>query len=358
MAQASTDAGAPGTQSAYSWSGSLQATNIRQLYERCQKLRLTGVMRLKQGSDSLELTWIGGEPIENEGDQGTRSLPLWNNGEFRVEQRMPDWKGRLTAGTEVSGPLKAGQIQAIYKLCSDHLLSADVELTRAGGESAQVRFSLGKAESATISGQTESALTALSKLGGWVEGSFRITLRPMFGDSAVAEAPVFSGKRDSDDQFDVTGSLDLARGNVAWPPKPKDGAGGSAPGGPVPMGGPLPGATKPAGAPPMGAAPMTAAAGASSSPGTAAPIAVPPRLAQTLISPQKAPSAAALAAVSNTAPTVPMSTVNKQQLSKAQAQAAAAQKPQRSLGIIIVAGVLSILALAGVVVAALLLLKK
>lgn len=358
MAQASTDASAPGTQSAYSWSGSLQATNIRQLYERCQKLRLTGVMRLKQGSDSLELTWIGGEPIENEGDQGTRSLPLWNNGEFRVEQRMPDWKGRLTTGTEVSGPLKAGQIQAIYKLCSDHLLSADVELTRAGGESAQVRFSLGKAESATISGQTESALTALSKLGGWVEGSFRITLRPMFGDSAVAEAPVFSGKRDSDDQFDVTGSLDLARGNVAWPPKPKDGSAGSAPGGPVPMGGPLPGAAKPAGAPPMGAAPMTAAAGASSSSGTAAPITVPPRLAQTLISPQKAPSAAALGAVSNTAPTVPMSTVNKQQLSKAQAAAAAAQKPQRSLGIIIVAGVLSILALAGVVVAALLLLKK
>lgn len=361
MAQASTDAGAPGTQSAYSWSGSLQATNIRQLYERCQKLRLTGVMRLKQGSDSLELTWIGGEPIENEGDQGTRSLPLWNNGEFRVEQRMPDWKGRLTPGTEVSGPLKAGQIQAIYKLCSDHLLSAEVELSRAGGESAQVRFSLGKAESATISGQTESALTALSKLGGWVEGSFRITLRPMFGDSAVAEAPVFSGKRDSDDQFDVTGSLDLARGNVAWPPKPKEG--GGAPGGPVPMGAPLPGAktTGATGASPMGAAPMTATAPASVPAGVApgsVPINVPPRLAQTLITPQKAPGAAALAAVSNTAPTVPMSTVNKQQLSKAQAQAAAAQKPQRSLGIIIVAGVLSILALAGVVVAALLLLKK
>ncbi|HRI34702.1 MAG TPA: hypothetical protein PLD02_13195, partial [Saprospiraceae bacterium] len=82
----------------YTWSGSLQSTNIRALYERCQKLRLTGRMVLSQGESSLEIIWIAGEPIENEGDQGTRSLPLWNQGDFLVEQRMPDFKGQLTKG--------------------------------------------------------------------------------------------------------------------------------------------------------------------------------------------------------------------------------------------------------------------
>lgn len=126
--------------SAYRWSGSLLQTNIRSLYERCQRLRLTGLMRLRQGEAVLDLMWVGGEPIEGEGDQGTRSLPLWNDGEFMVEQRMPDFKGQLTTATEMSGPLRPGQIQGIYKLCSDNVLSAEVDMTRGSGETAQVRF--------------------------------------------------------------------------------------------------------------------------------------------------------------------------------------------------------------------------
>src|SRR6185436_10423569 len=143
----------------FSWSGTLQTTNIRTLYERCQRLRLTGLMRLKQGEAVLDLMWVGGEPIENEGDQGTRSLPLWNTGEFSVEQRLPDWKGQLTTSVELAGAMRAGQVQAIYKLCADNVLSADVDLKRGNGEAAQVRFTLGKAETASINGQNESALS-------------------------------------------------------------------------------------------------------------------------------------------------------------------------------------------------------
>ena len=182
--------------SGFSWTGSLKNTNIRQLYERCQRLRLTGKMQLRQGDQALELVWIGGEPIETEADQGTRSLPLWNSGEFQVDQCIPDWKGVLTKHVELTGSLRAGQIQAIYKLCSDNQLSADVELKRQSGEVAQVRFTLGKAEGATISGQAESALTALSKLSAWSDGAFRVGLRPLFGDVQAAEAPVF-GEKDS-----------------------------------------------------------------------------------------------------------------------------------------------------------------
>jgi len=221
--------------SSYSWSGSLQATNIRALYERCQKLRLTGRMVLSQGESSLEITWIAGEPIENEGDQGTRSLPLWNQGDFLVEQRMPDFKGQLTKGIELSGALKPGLCQALYKLCSDNALSADVEIKRSSGETAQVRFATGKAETATIAGQNESALSAISKLGAWVDGSYRVVLRPKF-DEAATQIPAEAAKkrRDSSDKFDLTGSvsLDVSKGGpVDWPPKlkPGDSLGGSVP---------------------------------------------------------------------------------------------------------------------------------
>lgn len=244
----------------YTWSGSLQSTNIRALYERCQKLRLTGRMVLSQGESSLEIIWIAGEPIENEGDQGTRSLPLWNQGDFLVEQRMPDFKGQLTKGIEMSGALKPGLCQALYKLCSDNALSADVEIKRSSGETAQVRFATGKAETATIAGQNESALSAISKLGSWVDGSYRVVLRPKF-DEASTQVPAEASKkrRDSSDKFDLTGSvsIDVSKGGPAeWPPKLKP---GDSLGGAVPK--PTPAAPAPAGGDKKPGAPTPASAG-------------------------------------------------------------------------------------------------
>lgn len=350
--------------SGFSWTGSLKNTNIRQLYERCQRLRLTGKMQLRQGDQALELVWIGGEPIETESDQGTRSLPLWNSGEFQVDQCIPDWKGVLTKHVELTGSLRAGQIQAIYKLCSDNQLSADVELKRQSGEIAQVRFTLGKAEGATISGQAESALTALSKLSAWSDGTFRVSLRPLFGDVQAAEAPVFAEKDSSNDQFDVTGSLDIARGNIDWPPKMRE------PGGvgqPVPMGGPsgrsLPGAVGGAGAAPAASTPAAAAAAVPtpSSKSNSSGVKIPPHLTATLINPGSGPSPLP-AGIGSSAPTVPMSTMSRENAMKlAQAESQALQaavtppkpvaKPGRTLVVVsIVVIVLCALAVGGLLV--------
>lgn len=319
--------------SPFRWSGSLKEQKIAQLYERCQRLRLTGNMQLSNGAQTIDLVWIGGEPIENEGDAGTRTLPLWNDGTFVVEQRIPDWRGRLTGSTELTGSLRSGQIQAIYKLCADNQLSAEVELQRASGEAAQVRFTHGKAEQAAIAGQTESALTALSKLSSWTEGTFRITLRPLFGDERVAEAPVFA-KKDSESQFDVTGAVDASR-DQNW----------LAVAGAAPV--PAPAPVRPAAAPspqpaassgparPVASAKTPAQAGGSGSgnvpaaAGSSGPV-IPPRLASTLVGIQSGKDgvpAAAATSDSQTLPTQPMSVVTKQQIQQAkQAQPASSGK--------------------------------
>ena len=324
---------------AYRWTGSLKETSIRQLYERCQRIRLTGNLRLQQGDQSLDLTWIGGEPIENEGDQGTRSLPLWTNGEFVVEQRIPDWKGRLTQGVELSGSLRAGQITAIYKLCADNQLSSDVELLRTSGETAQVRFTLGKAESAIIAAQPESAIAAMSKLNGWVEGTFRVVMRPAFGDEKAAEAPVFKAQTGA--QFDVTGAADISKGNVDWP--------GS---GPTPS-------SPPRAAAPTSNPPRSAGAGSnppkpsssSSNPAVSnSSSAIPPRLAQTLI---KAPAPAGLMPPSS-GPTMPMSSITKEQLADAKAADAklADAKAAKSNSMLMIVSVVVIMLCLGGIAAA------
>lgn len=327
----------------YRWSGSLQATNIRALYERCQRVRLTGLMKLIQGTQTLELMWIGGEPIEGETDQGTRSLPLWSNGEFVVEQRMPDFRGQLTQAIEMSGSLRIGLVQAIYKLCSDNVLSADVDLARANGEAALVRFNLGKAESANINKQTESALTALSKLSGWTDGTYRVVLRPLFGESGGAEGQPAKAKKPSDDKFDLTGSvnIDVSKG-VDWPPK--GGGDDSAIGGPVPMDAasspgnqPRPALTPPK---PVSSVQPPASLPAAPLPGAAGnpPGVVPPRLHSTLVSNPGAPPAAAASAAAGAASgpgagaaTVPMSTVTRAMLEK-QAQQPAPPAPVEKKG--------------------------
>lgn len=290
----------------FRWSGSLQTTNIRALYERCQRLRLTGLMRLQQGDAALDLMWIGGEPIENEGEQGTRSLPIWKDGDFLVEQRMPDWKGQLTNGVEMSGSLRPGGTQAIYKLCAENVLSAEVELVRGSGESAQVRFTLGKAETASINGRTESALSALSTLSGWVDGNFRVVLRPLFGEGA-AEAPVFKEKTtNSDEQFDVTGSVnvDITKGPVEWPAELRDAAGL---GGPSPMD--PPSASLKSGPSPAPAGGNAARAKAAPAvPPPAKPAGTPPPVA-TPAKPPLASPASLLPPISTSAPTVPLTAV-------------------------------------------------
>lgn len=307
---------ADASNSPYRWSGSLQATNIRALYERCQRVRLTGLMRLKQGDQVLEMMWIGGEPIEGEAEQGTRSLPLWSNGEFVVEQRIPDFRGQLTGGIETSGSLRIGLVQAIYKLCADNVLSADVDLVRGSGEAAQVRFNLGKAESATINKQTESALTALSKLSGWTDGTYRVVLRPLFGDGGASEAPVAKAKKSSDDKFDLTGSvnIDVSKG-VDWPPKGGDDG---------PVGGPVPmdAASSPGNQPRPPLTPPKPAASAASGPTPVPPApsgptpgVVPPRLHSTLVHSQGAAPGAAASAGAGAA-TVPMSTLTRDMIEK------------------------------------------
>lgn len=311
---------ADASNSQYRWSGSLQATNIRALYERCQRVRLTGLMKLKQGDQVLEMMWIGGEPIEGEAEQGTRSLPLWSNGEFIVEQRIPDFRGQLTGGIETSGSLRTGLVQAIYKLCADNVLSADVDLVRGNGEAAQVRFSLGKAESATINKQTESALTALSKLSGWTDGTYRVVLRPVFTEGSSSEAPAAKAKKSTDDKFDLTGSvnIDVSKG-VDWPPKGDDSPVGS----PVPMDAPSSPGNVPR--PPLTPPKSVSTSGPTPVPATPSgptPGVVPPRLHSTLV---QNPGANATPGAG--AATVPMSTVTRDMLAK-QAHAQAAQAAQ------------------------------
>lgn len=325
---------ASSAQSAFRWSGSLKETSIRQLYERCQRLRLTGNMRLQQGDQTLDLMWIGGEPIENEGDQGTRSLPLWTNGEFIVEQRIPDWKGRLTPGIELTGSLRSGQVTAIYKLCADNQLSADVELLRTSGDVAQVRFTLGKAESAVIAGQPESAIAAMSKLGGWVEGTFRVVLRPAFGDEKAAEAPVFKGQ--PGDKFDVTGNVDLSKDQINWPTA----AGASGTSNPPRPASASASSQRNATSNPPKAAPSSTSGGGAAGNSSSA---IPPRLAQTLI---KTPAPAGLAPPS-TAATVPMSTATKEQIAAAQKSASGSSNKM----VVIISVVVITLCLGGIAAA-------
>lgn len=201
----------PGVLDGFSWTGSLDVLDVRFLYERCQRLRLTGRVTLRDGDRQLVQVWIGGRPLDLDPAAGLEALPLWTAGEFRIEQRVPDLDGQLTEGTELTGPLLPGQVQRLGQLCADLRLSADVHLLGAGAapEDAHLRFTHGKVDGATVKGRDIPAVLALAQLAGWVSGQFRLSLRPLFGEERPPEAPIFIDKSTTKGDFDVTGAMQI-----------------------------------------------------------------------------------------------------------------------------------------------------
>lgn len=198
----------PSIRDDFTWSGALvQSGGIRAVYERCQRLRFTGLLELRDGARRTEVTWLGGQPVELGGAQETQEVMLWQSGEFRAIQRIPTMEGALSGGTELSGGLGPGLVERLCSLCSEHKLTADLHLQQPSGAQAQVRFTHGKVESAMVEGQAHTGLQAISVLSFWVLGRYCVRLRPLFGAQAPAPAPIFVEKKTGRGDFDVTGAM-------------------------------------------------------------------------------------------------------------------------------------------------------
>ncbi len=170
----------------YSWSGNLGSLDVRALYDRLNTLRLSGVVELSDGEKSAQVTFIGGDPVETLGSD-SREVRLWKRGTFRVVQRVPDLGGTLTDGVRLTGQLLDVRPRDLIRHCEDARLTADLEIERAGGERALVRFAHGRVERAEVNGRPE--LSALAMIDGWLDGKYTIALRPLFADDAPRTPP-------------------------------------------------------------------------------------------------------------------------------------------------------------------------
>jgi hypothetical protein len=207
------------SESEFSWSGSLAETSVPAIYDRLQRLRLTGRLVLMDGARRSEVLWIGGQPLSPDGQGEVPPRPTgFVQGTFEVTQRVPDLGGQLTEGVELSGELVPGRVQRLFELCADCRLSAEVQLAHASGTAAQVRFTHGRFESASVDGAEHMALQALALLSAWRSGTFRLRLRPLFGSEAPAFAPIFIEKRTQKGDFDLTGAMTIPQ--EILPPRP------------------------------------------------------------------------------------------------------------------------------------------
>ena len=86
----------------FTWSGTLDETDIQSLYAACQSLRFSGKLELRDGATKAEVTFVGGEPIEIDGGD-TQRIALWNRGTFRAVQSIPNLAGELTGQRDMEG---------------------------------------------------------------------------------------------------------------------------------------------------------------------------------------------------------------------------------------------------------------
>jgi hypothetical protein len=190
----------------YTWTGTLEETDIQSLYAACQSLRFSGKLELREGAIRAEVTFVGGEPIEIDGGD-TQRIALWNKGTFRAVQSIPNLAGELTGQREMEGSLAITKASALWAWISEYRLTCDIDLERPGSK-AVVSFSNGHAESAQVNGMPE--LAALARVSSWTDGSFRVKLKPLFVDGALAAAPlIHEGAPPAGRQFDVSRSIPM-----------------------------------------------------------------------------------------------------------------------------------------------------
>src|SRR5438270_438764 len=191
----------------FTWSGSLDETDIQSLYAACQSLRFSGKLELRDGAIKAEVTFVGGEPIEIDGGD-TQRIALWNRGTFRAVQSIPNLAGELTGQKDMEGSLAITKASQLWAWVSEYRLTCDIDLERPGSK-AIVSFSNGHAESAQVNGAPE--LAALARVSSWTDGTFRVRLKPLFIEGVIPAAPPMpESAPPSGRPFDVSRSIPMA----------------------------------------------------------------------------------------------------------------------------------------------------
>ncbi len=203
----------------FTWTGSLDETDIRSLYAACHSLRFSGRLQLKDGPQKAEVLFVAGEPIEIDGGD-TQRIALWARGTFCAVQAIPSLHGELTAHREVSGSLAETKPSMLWAWISEYRLTCEIELERPGSK-ALVAFSNGHAENAQVNGLPE--LAALARVSSWTDGSFVVKLRPLFVDGVIPHAPPMpEGAPPNDPRtFDVSRSIPMdlkSKPSTPYPP--------------------------------------------------------------------------------------------------------------------------------------------
>jgi hypothetical protein len=195
----------------FTWSGTLEETDIRSIYGACHNLRFSGWLELKDSTHEAKVLFLGGDPVEISGGD-TQRISMWKAGSFRAVQKIPDFEGDLTDALEVSGTLAHTKPSTLWTWISQYRLSCEIELERPGGK-ALVTFQNGHAESAQVNGMPE--LAALARVSSWTDGSFHVRLRPLFADGVVVAVPPMPDSAPSDvlkvgaKQFDFSRAVNL-----------------------------------------------------------------------------------------------------------------------------------------------------
>jgi hypothetical protein len=193
----------------FSWSGTLEETDIQSLYAACQSLRFSGKLELREGANRADITFVGGEPIEIDGGD-TQRIALWNKGTFRALQSIPNLAGELTGQQVMEGSLAITKASQLWAWISEYRLTCDIDLERPGSK-AVVSFLNGHAESAKVNDMPE--LAALARVSAWTDGTFRVRLKPLFVEGqpkdAASSSPIHEGAPPAGRQFDVSRSIPM-----------------------------------------------------------------------------------------------------------------------------------------------------
>ena len=190
----------------YVWIGDLADVRVTARYAACHSLRFTGRLDLRDENHSAQITFLGGDPVEIQGGD-TQVISLWQVGQFRAAQSLPNLTGELTGQIEQTGSLAITKAPRLLAWVSEYRLSCNLSIERPG-EQALLVFRNGQLETADVNGKPE--LSALVRVQGWTDGFYRVHLKPLFEGGLISlRPPAHDGAAPGGREFDLSRSIPL-----------------------------------------------------------------------------------------------------------------------------------------------------
>src|SRR5688572_17269055 len=161
--------------------GFLADANLDRILASCRRQLVTGIIRITAGPKvgTIELRAGGVDRSSYGGLEGRAALAEMqklSDGEYEIEQQLPDLTGGLGGSATAEGDVGGVPLIAIMRYCEDNALTCTIAVT-SGDDRGQIDYRAGEIKRVEMNGTVDE--DAIVTLLAWTSARYRVSAPPL-----------------------------------------------------------------------------------------------------------------------------------------------------------------------------------